>query len=180
MADHTIAVIRYGQDVARLSAESVPLDYPDMPWRADPSVGMDAAGTIYAEGRYVYGNVAVRIGETVYHSDEELASDGPEPLPAPYRLEVKFSESLVSATEEGKEEAGFDPQKAQFWVGTLNCNSATPTDKPYEIEVLLYAGEEAKKHTEVSFLVTDNPLCGAGGEEPEEGGGGGGEPPPRP
>jgi hypothetical protein len=136
------------------------------------------AGTIYAEGRYVYGNVAVQIGDTVYHSDEELASGGPKLLPAPYRLEVKFSESLVSATEEGKEEAGFDPQKAQFWVGTLNCNSATPTDKPYEIEVILYAGEQAKKHTEVSFFAANDPLCGAGGEE--EGGGGGEKRPVRP
>ena len=116
------------------------------------------AGTIYTEGGYVYGNVAVRIGDTVYHSDEELASE-PRPLPAPYRLEFKFSESLVAATD-GK--PGDDPQKAQFWVGTLNCNSAV--SEPYRIEMTLYAGGEARKHTEISFRVADDPLCGV--EEP--------------
>jgi hypothetical protein len=135
------------------------------------------AGTIYAEGGTVYGDVAVQIGDTVYHFDKPKPAPGePEQLPAPYRLEFKFSESLVSATE-GK--AGFNPQKAQFWVGELNCNSATPPDKPYEIEMTLYAGGEMRKHTAVSFLVPDNPFCDRGGEEPEEGGGGG-KPPVRP
>jgi len=123
------------------------------------------AGMIYIEGRYVYGNVAVRIGDTVYHSDEKLASDGPKPLPAPYRLEVKFSDALVDATE-GK--PGSDPQKAQFWVGELDCNSAAPPDEPYKIEMTLYEGEKPRKRTEISFLVVDAPLCGVGGEEPEE------------
>ena len=131
------------------------------------------AGMIYTEGGYVYGNVAVRIGDTVYHFDEKLASGGPKPLPDPYRLEVKFSDALVAATE-GK--PGFNPQKAQFWVGELDCNSAVPPDKPYKIEMTLYAGGETRKQAEVSFLVADAPLCGAGGKEPEEGGGG--EPPP--
>jgi hypothetical protein len=127
------------------------------------------AGTIYAEGRTVYGDVAVRIGDTVYHFDKPKPAPGePEQLPAPYQLDVKFSEPLVSATE-GK--AGFNPQKAQFWVGELDCNSATSPDKPYEIEMNLYAGGEMRKHTAVSFLVADNPFCGGGGEEPEEGGG---------
>jgi hypothetical protein len=120
------------------------------------------AGMIYTERGYVYGNVAVRIGDTVYHLDEELSVE-PKPLPDPYRLEVKFSDALVAATE-GK--PGFNPQKAQFWVGELNCNSETPLDKPYEIEMTLYGGGE--KHTTVSFLVADNPFCGTEGEESEE------------
>ena len=84
-------------------------------------------------------------------------------MPAPYRLEVEFSDSLVAATD-GK--PGFDPQKAQFWVGELDCNSAAP-DKLYKIEMTLYAGEETRKHTEISFLVADAP-CGVEGEEPGE------------
>jgi hypothetical protein len=134
------------------------------------------AGAIYAEGGYVYGNVAVQIGDTVYHSDPKFATD-PKPLPASYRLEVNFSDSLVAATD-GK--PGFDPQKAQFWVGELDCNSAAPQDKPYKIEMTLSAGGEIQRQAEVSFLVADAPLCGGGGEEPGEGGGGGGEPPVRP
>lgn len=136
------------------------------------------AGTIYSEGGTVYGDVAVRIGDTMYHFDKpEPAPGEPEQLPAPYRLEVKFSNSLIAATE--GVQPGFNPQKAQFWVGTLDCNSATPSDKPYKIEITLYAGGETRKHTAVSFLVADAPLCGGPGEEPEEGGGGE-KPPVRP
>jgi len=116
------------------------------------------AGTIYSEGSTVYGEVAVRIGDTVYHFDKEPAPGEPEQLPGPYRLEVKFSDSLIAATEGFQ--PGFNPKKAQFWVGTLNCNSATPPDKPYKIEMTLCAGEEARKHIEISFLVADDPLCG--------------------
>jgi hypothetical protein len=133
------------------------------------------AGLIYAEEGTVYGDVAVRIGDAMYHFDKEPAPGEPEQLPAPYRLDVKFSDSLIAATEGII--PGFNPQKAQFWVGTLNCNSAV--SEPYRIEMTLSAGGEARKHTEISFLVTDNPLCGVG-PEPEEGGGGGGGPPVRP
>jgi hypothetical protein len=125
------------------------------------------AGLIYAEEGTVYGDVAVRIGDAMYHFDKEPAPGEPEQLPAPYRLDVKFSDSLIAATE--GIQPGFNPQKAQFWVGTLNCNSAV--SEPYRIEMTLSAGGEARKHTEISFLVTDNPLCGVG-PEPEEGGGG--------
>jgi hypothetical protein len=124
------------------------------------SGGQIDAGIIYTEGGTVYGDVAVRIGDAVYPPDENL-SDDPKPLPTPYRLEVEFSKSLPDAAEGNP---GFDPQKAQFWVGTLNCNSAV--SEPYRIEMTLYAEGEARKHTEISFLVSDNPLCGDG-PEPE-------------
>jgi hypothetical protein len=123
------------------------------------------AGTIYAEGGTVYGEVAVRIGDTVYHFDKEPAPGEPEQLPDPYRLDVKFSDSLIAATE--GIQPGFNPQKAQFWVGMLNCNSAV--SEPYRTEMTLYAGGEARKHTEISFLVADDPLCGGHGGEPGEG-----------
>jgi hypothetical protein len=119
------------------------------------------AGTIYTEGGTVYGNVAVRIGDAVYRFDKEPAPGEPEQLPTPYRMNFEFSDSLIAATE--GTQPGFNPQKAQFWVGTLNCNSAV-SDKPYKIEMTLYAGEEARRHTEISFLVADDPLCGI--EEP--------------
>jgi hypothetical protein len=118
------------------------------------------AGAIYSEGSTVYGDVAVHIGDTVYHFDKEPAPGEPEQLPAPYRLDVKFSDSLIAATE--GIQPGFNPQKAQFWVGTLNCNSAV--SEPYRIEMTLYAEGEARKPTEISFLVADDPLCGV--EEP--------------
>jgi hypothetical protein len=131
-----------------------------------------SAGTIYNEGGTVYGDVAVWIGGTKYHFAQEPASGEPTQLPDPYRLEFKFSDSLIAATE--GMQPGFNPQKAQFWVGTLDCNSAVP-DKPYEIEMTLYGGE-ARKH-KVSFLVADDALCGVG-PEPDEGDGDD-KPPPR-
>jgi len=118
------------------------------------------AGKIYSEGEYVYGNVAVRIGDAVYRFDKEPAPGEPEQLPAPYRMEFEFSDSLIAATE--GTQPGFNPKKAQFWVGTLNCNSAV--SEPYRIEMTLYAGGEAQKHTEISFLVADDPLCGGPSE----------------
>jgi hypothetical protein len=132
------------------------------------------AGPIYSEGGTVYGDVAVQIGSTKYHFDQDPEPAGAEQLPAPYRVEFKFSDSLIAATE--GMQPGFDPVKAQFWVGTLDCNSAVPADKPHKIEMTLYAGGEARKHTEISFLVADDPLCGGGGPEPGEGGGIDGKP----
>jgi hypothetical protein len=135
------------------------------------------AGTIYREGGTVYGDVAVRIGGTVYHFDQDPEPVGVEQLPGPYRLEVQFSDSLIAATE--GMQPGFNSQKAQFWVGTLDCDSAVSPDKPYKIEMTLYAGEEARKHTEVSFLVADDPHCGGPPEPDDDGGVGPGPPPPR-
>ena len=48
MQEHWITVTRDGQDVGKLPAQGMPLHYPNMSWRADPAVGMDARGTIYA------------------------------------------------------------------------------------------------------------------------------------
>jgi hypothetical protein len=123
------------------------------------------AGEIYAEGGTVYGDVAVRIGDTVYQFDQDPEPEGAQQLPAPYRLEFEFSDSLIAATEDSMQ-PGFNPQKAQFWVGTLDYDSATPTDKPYKIKMTLYAGGEVRKHIEVSFLVADSPTPGGPGEGP--------------
>jgi len=125
------------------------------------------AGTIYNEGGTVFGSVAVQIGDKVYHYDDTL-SDEMEPLPAPYRLEFEFSDSLIAATG-GKPWS--DPPKAQFSAGKLHCESDTPPDEPYRIEMTLYAGQVPRKYTEVSFHVADWPSCG-GPDTDDEGGGG--------
>jgi hypothetical protein len=136
------------------------------------------AGPIYTEGRTVYGDVAVRVGDTVYHFNKPTPEPGkPEQLPDPYRLEFEFSDPLVAATEG---DPWFDPRKAQFSVGKLDCNSDTLDKSPYEIEMTLYAGEEIRKQTVVSLLVGAAPSCGVDGGESEEGGGGGPRPPRRP
>ncbi|UCC65165.1 MAG: hypothetical protein JSV36_09080, partial [Anaerolineae bacterium] len=124
------------------------------------------AGWIYTEGAYVYGEIAARIGNREFHCDtidkpnctpERFGPIGARPL-APYHVKLRFSDSLLAATK------GVEPElerwSLRFWVGVLDCNSATPPDKPYKIEMTLYAGEEARKHTEISFFVVDDPLCG--------------------
>jgi hypothetical protein len=42
-----IAVLQDERRVDTLPAEYIPLDYPDMPWRGDPAIGMSSDGTIY-------------------------------------------------------------------------------------------------------------------------------------
>ena len=42
-----VAVLRDGRKVDALPAEFIPLDYPGMPWRGDPAIGMSSDGTIY-------------------------------------------------------------------------------------------------------------------------------------
>jgi hypothetical protein len=81
-------------------------------------------GTIYTEGAYVRGEVRVPIADWV----SGRPSIAQQHLPDPYRLEVKFSESLIATTEG---EAEFGPKTGQFNVGRLNCNSATLPDEPY-------------------------------------------------
>ncbi len=124
------------------------------------------AGSIYTEGGYVYGEVAVRIGDKVFHYYEERAEEDRQVIIAGSRrglgscwMVVKFSDSLLAATKGVR--PGFN-RYGQFWAGILDCNSAT--DEPYKIEVKLYQqedkGEEIRKHTEISFFVVDDPLCG--------------------
>ena len=37
-----IEIMRDGKRVGALKAEYIPLDYPDMPWRGDPAIGMSS------------------------------------------------------------------------------------------------------------------------------------------
>ena len=39
-----VAVLRAGRKVDALPAEFIPLDYPGMPWRGDPAIGMSSDG----------------------------------------------------------------------------------------------------------------------------------------
>ena len=42
-----IRITRDNQEIETLPAEYIPLDYPDMPWRGDPGIGMTRDGRIY-------------------------------------------------------------------------------------------------------------------------------------
>ncbi len=104
---------------------------------------------IYEEGRFVYGEAAVLIGNTVYHFDEpgELGQ-----LPDPWRVEFEFAEALVAHTGH---QAGFDARQAQFWVGTLDDTSAVGGDNPYTLTVKLYEGDALRETIQVWFTVAD-------------------------
>ena len=131
------------------------------------------AGEIYEEKKYIYGNAAVQIGATTYHFDKQEVGPGePEQLPDPWRVEFEFDQLLVARTGN---QAGFNPKKAQFWVGTLDSDSAVGEDNPYSLTIKLYEGNELRESLQVFFTVADAPEGGGGEGGP---GGGGGKPTP--
>jgi hypothetical protein len=130
-------------------------------------------GMIYEEGKVIYGDAAVQIGDTVYHFDKPEVEPGvPEQLPDPWRVEFEFAQALIART--GGMEPGFDSKKAVFWVGILDGDSAVGEDAPYSLTMKLYKGNELRESIQVFFTVADAPESGGG----EEGGGGIGKPTP--
>jgi hypothetical protein len=112
-------------------------------------------GMIYKEGKFVYGEAAVQIGDTVYHFDKpEVGPGEPEQLPDPWRVEFEFAEALLVHTGNA---AGFDPKKAQFWVGALDDQSAVGEESPYSLTMKLYEGNELRESLQVFFAVEDAP-----------------------
>jgi serine/threonine protein kinase len=125
-------------------------------------------GMLYEEGKFMYGEAAVQIGDMVYHFDKPEVEPGePEQLPDPWRVEFEFAEALVAHTGN---QAGFNA-KAQFWVGTLDGSSAVGEENPYSLTMRLYEGNELRESIQVFFTVKDAPEGGGGG-------GGGGKPLP--
>ena len=143
---------------------------------AAPSGDQPNGGMIYEEGRFVYGEAAVQIGDTVYHFDKPEVEPGePEQLPDPWRVEFEFAEALIAHTGN---QAGFNAKKAQFWVGTLDSESAVGEDNPYHLTIKLYKGDELRESLQVFFTVADAPEAGGGGGEGEPSGGSVKPPPP--
>jgi hypothetical protein len=78
-------------------------------------------------------------------------------LPDSWRVEFEFAEALVARTGN---QAGFDPKKAQFWVGILDDSSAVGEDNPYSLTMKLYEGNELRESIQVFFTVADAPEGG--------------------
>ena len=126
-----------------------------------PSGDQVNGGMIYEEGRFVYGEAAVQIGETTYHfAKPEVRPGEPEQLPDHWRVEFEFADALVARTGN---QAGFNPKKAQFWVGTLDSDSAVGEDNRYSLTMKLYNGNELRKSIQVFFTVKDAPGSPGGG-----------------
>ena len=115
-------------------------------------------GIIYKERQFVYGEAAIQIGDTVYHFDKPQVRPGePEQLPDLWRVEFEFAEELLARTGNA---AGFDPKKAQFWVGALDSHSAVGEESPYSLTMKLYEGNELRESIQVFFAVEDAPEAG--------------------
>jgi hypothetical protein len=126
-------------------------------------------GMIYEEGKCVYGEAAVQIGNTVYHFDKpEVGPGEPGQLPDPWRVEFEFAEELLARTGNAADcaenGAAFDPQKAQFWVGRLDDDSAVGEESPYSLTMKLYEGNELRKSIQVFFTVADAPESPGSGD----------------
>jgi len=97
----------------------------------------------------------VQIGDTVYHFDKPEVEPGePEQLPDPWQVEFEFAEDLLARTGNI---AGFDPKKAQFWVGALDGHSSVGDDNPYSLTMKLYEGNELRESIQVFFAVKGVP-----------------------
>jgi len=125
---------------------------------------------IYTEGKCVYGEAAVQIGETTYHFDKPKVGPGePKELPDPWRVEFEFAKELKEHTRTAKGDdcaegtPDFDRKKAQFWVGTLDLHSAVGEESPYSLTMKLYEGEVLRKSIQVFFTVKDAPESPSGG-----------------
>jgi serine/threonine-protein kinase len=139
----------------------------------DPS----AEPIVYLDGRYVWGEVATRIGDTVF----KVNRDAPDPddptqhLPPHLRLNIEYSAELLAAMKNiDTDPPGFDDETGEFWVGRFECGSALAVDSSsYWISVqLLEDGQEIASRRYV-IGVDNNPACE---DESSEDGGPGGPP----
>jgi hypothetical protein len=74
-------------------------------------------------------------------------------------VEFEFADELVARTGN---QAGFNSKKAQFWVGTLDSDSAVGEDNRYSLTMKLYEGSELQESIQVFFTVKDAPGPGGG------------------
>jgi hypothetical protein len=139
----------------------------------DPS----AEPIVYLDGRYVWGEVATRIGDTVF----KINRDAPDPddptqhLPPHLRLNIEYSAELLAAMKDiDTNPPGFDPETGEFWVGRFECGSAVAADSsPYWISVQLLENDQEIASGRYVIGVLNNPDCE---DESSEDGGPGGPP----
>jgi serine/threonine protein kinase len=129
------------------------------------AVGEDSAADpiIYLEGSYLWGEVATRIGNTVFkiNRDAPDRNDPRQHLPPYLRLNIEYSAALLAVMRDKADEPpGFDAQTGEFWAGRFRCGSAVSAKgSPYWVAVrLLEDGREiAMRRYTVGVL--NNPQC---------------------
>jgi hypothetical protein len=136
--------------------------------------GLSTDPITYLEGSYLWGEVAIASGNTVFRINRN-APDPNNPtqhLPPYLRLKIEYSGALKAAVQE-PQKAGFNPQTGEFWVGRFRCGSAIPAaTSSYRISVqLLEDGQEIVTRRYV-IGVLNNPTCAQG----DKGGSSGGPP----
>lgn len=142
------------------------------------AVGTEPAADpiVYLEGSYLWGEVATRIGTTVFkiNRDARDPQDPTQNLPPYLRLNIEYSPALLAAMRNtASEPPGFEAETGEFWVGQFRCGSALrPESSPYWISVqLLEDGTEVAKRR-FMIGVLNNPDCKG------DGSGDSGGPPP--
>ncbi|MEJ2554975.1 MAG: hypothetical protein P8186_01820, partial [Anaerolineae bacterium] len=125
----------------------------------DPAV----APILYLEGSYLWGEVATRIGNTVFKFDRDAPNrqDPAQHLPPYLQLHIEYSAALLSVMrDKDNDPPGFDPQTGEFWAGRFRCGSAVSAKgSPYWVAVrLLEDGREIAMRRYV-IGVQNNPEC---------------------
>jgi hypothetical protein len=129
------------------------------------AVGDDSASApiLYLEGSYLWGEVATRIGNTVFKFDRDAPNrqDPAQHLPPYLQLNIEYSAALLAVMrDKTNDPPGFDAQTGEFWAGRFRCGSAvSPNGSPYWVAVrLLEDGREIAMRRYV-VGVLNNPQC---------------------
>ncbi len=135
------------------------------------AVGDDAAAApiLYLEGSYLWGEVATRIGNTIFkfNRDAPNRQDPAQHLPPYLQLNIEYSAALLAVMrDKANDPPGFDAQTGEFWAGRFRCGSAvSPNGSPYWVAVrLLEDGREIAMRRYV-VGVLNNPQCADSGSK---------------
>ncbi len=129
------------------------------------AVGDDSAAApiIYLEGSYLWGEVATRIGNTVFkfNRDAPDRQDPTQHLPPYLRLNIEYSAALLAVMrDKANDPPGFDAQTGEFWAGRFRCGSAVSANgSPYWVAVRLLEDDREIAMRRYVIGVLNNPQC---------------------
>lgn len=129
---------------------------------------------IYLEDSYLWGEVATRIGNTVFKLDRNQPDpqDPSQSLPSYLRLNVEYSDALLSAMQNvSGDPPGFNASTGEFWAGRFRCGSAiSPAGSSYQITVRLFEDDREIALQRYRIGVLNNPDCAEGDDNEGAGG----------
>jgi serine/threonine protein kinase len=129
------------------------------------AVGDDTAADpiIYLEGSYLWGEIATRVGNTVFkiNRDAPNRQDPAQHLPPYLRLNIEYSAALLAVMrDKANDPPGFDAQTGEFWAGRFRCGSAVSANgSPYWVAVRLLEDDREIAMRRYVVGVLNNPQC---------------------